>query len=276
MGSKQAVRRERSTLVVNKSIDQFRQPIADALTGLLRPALASGETMPDVALLIVLANRTLDARLKAFLAANTASELEAADDAEPRERRDRLEAEVRSLCQTARAAVDSLYGTPGLAIYQLTSPAESGPAPLARYARNVVDSMRIPRPELKPKLATRGISFDASAFADEIGPLVDQLDVALADVARERAEAAQATIARSAALTANDQAFVALAGLVEAMARAAGQLDVADRIRPSRNEPGVLNDEPEGPVEDATDPAVTPQPNPVTDPGSPGADPFDS
>lgn len=274
MGSKQAVRRERSTLVVNKSLDQFGPPIADALTGLLRPALRPGETMPDVALLIALVNRTLDARLKAFVATNTASELEAADDVEPRERRDRLEAELRVLCQAARTAVEHLYGAPGLALYQLTQPAETGPVPLARYARNVVNSLRVPRTELKLKLATRGISFDANALADEVTPLVDQLDVALADVARERAEAAQATIARNAALTANDTAFVSLAGLVEAMARAAGQLDVADRIRPSRNEPGVLNDEPEGPIEDAVEPVV--RPNPVTDPGSPGADPFGS
>ncbi len=272
MGSKQAVRRERSSLVVTKSLDQFGQPIADALTGLLRPALGAGETMPDVGLVIRLANRTLETRLQAFLAANSASELEAADDAEPRERRDRLEAELRSLCQAARTAIDNLYGAAGLAIYQLTLPAESGPAPLARYARSAVGAMRIPRPELKTKLATRGLSFDASVFAGEMAPLVDQLDTALADVARERAEAAQATIARTAALTAYDTAFVALAGLVEAMARAAGQLEVADKIRPSRNEPGILNDEPEAPVDDAADPVVTP--NPVTDPGSPGADPF--
>ncbi|MFO0713368.1 MAG: hypothetical protein U0353_26180 [Sandaracinus sp.] len=272
MASKQVVRRERSTLAVATALDQFGGAIGTGLGTMLTPALEAGEVMPDLTLLTRLLKRTLTSRLQAFVVANAASELEAADDAEPRERRDRLEAELRARVTAARAAVSDLYGTPGLAVYQLSIPPQSGPAPLARYARAVVDALRTPRPDLKPKMATRALVFQASAFADELAPIVDQLDAALADVARERAEAAQATLTRSAALEANDAAFIALAGLVEAMARAAGQHDLANRIRPSTREPGVLVDEPAPPADDAVDPAVTPKP--ATDPGSPGADPF--
>jgi hypothetical protein len=268
------VRRERSTLAVVKVLDQFGAEVGASLGTMMRPALLPGETMPDYALMSVLAKRILLDRFTKFVAANAASELEAADDAEPRERRDRLEVEVRSLVQAARAAVGDLYGAPGLAVYQLTLPAETGPVPLARYARNVVDALRVPRPELRPKIASRALSFNASGFAEELAPVVDQLDAALADVARERAEMTQATLARTAALTANDEVFMAVVGLAEAMARAAGKSELADRIRPSVREPGILVDEPEGPVDDVADPAVTPKP--PTDPGSPGADPFDS
>ena len=276
MASKQVVRRERSTLAVAKAVEQFIPSISDSLITTVRPQLAAGETMPDVALLGVLLKRTLEVRLADFVKANAASESEAADDVEPRERRDRIEVELRSRVQGVRAYVSEFFGAQGLSVYQLTAPADAGPAPLARYARAVVDALRTPRPDLQPRIATRGLAFQPNVFADEMGPLVDQLEAAVADVARERVELAQATVTRSAALVANDTAFVALAGLVEAMARAAGKHELADRIRPSAREPGVLLDEPTGPVEDETDPTVTPKPNPVTDPGSPGADPFDS
>lgn len=274
MASKQVVRRERSTLAVAKAVEQFIPSISDSLITAVRPQLAAGETMPDVALLGLLIKRTLEVRLADFVKANAASEAEASDDVEPRERRDRLEVELRGRVQGARAVVSEIYGANGLAVYQLTAPADAGAAPLARYSRAVVDALRTPRPDLQPKTAARGYSFQASACADDIAPLVDQLEAAVADVARERVELAQATVTRNAALAANDAAFVALAGLIEAMARAAGQQELANRIRPSTREPGVLVDEPVAPVDGATDPVATPKP--PTDPGSPGADPFDS
>lgn len=272
MASKQVVRRERSTLAVAKAVEQFIPSIGDSLIHTLRPQLAAGETMPDVALLGMLVKRTLEVRLADFVKANAASEAEASDDVEPRERRDRIEVELRRRMQGVRAVVSEFYGSQGLSLYQLTAPPDAGPAPLARYARAVVDALRTPRPDLQLTHATRGLAFQPNVFADEMGPLVDQLETAVADVARERVELAQATVTRSAALAANDTAFVALAGLIEAMARAAGQHELADRIRPSAREPGVLLDEPVAPVDDAADPVV--RPNPVTDPGSPGADPF--
>jgi hypothetical protein len=272
MGSKQLVRRERSTLAVIKATDQFGPSIGTALAELLRPALAAGETLPDLSFAIVLAQRTLQRQLDAFVAANTASEIELADDAEPRERRDKLEAEIRAHISAARAVVSDLYGAAGLAAFKLTSPAEPGPAAAARYATTLIEALRAPRPELRTVLATRAVSFQPAALADDLAPLVTALQRALEDVARERAEAAQVTVARNAALAANDASFMALAGLIEAMARAAGKHEVADRIRPSTREPGILVDEPVTPADD-TEPSA---PKPVSDPNKPGADPFGS
>lgn len=274
MASKQVVRRERSTLAVVKAAEQFIPSISDSLITTLRPQLAAGETMPDVTLLGMLFKRTLEVRLADFVKANAASEAEASDDVEPRERRDRIEAELRGRVQGVRAVVSEFYGAQGLSVYQLAGPADAGAAPLARYARAVVDALRTPRPDLQPKYATRGLAFQPSVFADEMAPLVDQLETAVADVARERVELAQATVTRNAALAANDAAFIALAGLMEAMARAAGQQELANRIRPSTREPGVLLDEPVAPIDDAVDPVA--KPKPAVDPGSPGEDPFES
>ena len=194
MASKQVVRRERSTLAVAKAVEQFIPSISDSLITAVRPQLAAGETMPDVALLGILIKRTLEVRLADFVKANAASEAEASDDVEPRERRDRLEVELRGRMQGGRAVVSEIYGANGLAIYQLTAPADAGPAPLARYSRAVVDALRTPRPDLQPKTSARGFAFQPTTFADDIAPLVDQLETALADVARERAELAQAML----------------------------------------------------------------------------------
>ena len=110
MASKQVVRRERSTLAVAKAVEQFIPSISDSLITAVRPQLAAGETMPDVALLGILIQRTLEVRLADFVKANAASEAEASDDVEPRERRDRLEVELpagTSLAETAECEAEA-------------------------------------------------------------------------------------------------------------------------------------------------------------------------
>lgn len=273
MSSKGVVRRERSTLAVVKATEQFGGDIGAALAALLRPELQSGEAMPDLALVTTLVKRALSRRIEALVKANDASELELSDDAEPRARRDRLDAAIRRHISAARATVSDLYGAEGLAAYKITAPPETGAAPLVRYATAVVQALRAPRAALTTVFVSSAISFSAAALAHDLAPLITELERALDDVAREKAEAAQVTVVRSAAVADNDTAFVALAGLVEAMARAAGRHELADRIRPSAREPGVLLEEPEGPVDDVVVPVT---PKPAIDPGMPGADPFES
>jgi hypothetical protein len=111
---------------------------------------------------------------------------------------------------------------------------------LLNYAETVVDALKRPGLVLAPVLATGATQFDAAAHAAVLEPLVANLRTALADVSREAAELSTTLIAKNKALEINDRNFISIAGIVERMARGAGLGEVADRIRPSTANPGVL------------------------------------
>lgn len=285
MASKQVARRGVAVRAVGAATRKFGAKLAESLIKTLLPVLQEGEVMPDLELVTVLTARKLDQNYEKLVDANLKSELEAADDAEPRARRTDFEDRTRELLVSTRSTVQDLYGEVGLKAFKLEDPPPSGPA-LLQYADTVIVALG-KRPVL-PTPKTRAIVFHPEIVVEELRELDEGFRTGLNDVARERAELAQATVERAAALETNDAEFIQLATFVEALARAAGESELADRIRPSTREPGLLAEQPE---DDATDPSATDPTTvtttttttakaatkaKVTDPGLPGADPFES
>lgn len=257
MGQREAVRRQRSGRATRSAIFKFAPAIADSITEQLRPFLAAGETFPDVRLLLTLIDRSMEARLQAFLDANTRAELERSDDAEPRERRSRLARELRARLMSIRSHLVDAYSPADRAALGVTKAPGQTPVDVDTYATTVLGALAKPDLVLRPKVEI-GVELRPSAIVEQLAPHAAALSTALDDVAREEKELAEVTLERMRARDEHDANFVALAGLVEALARAAGLHDVADRIRPSTREPGVLHDEPEEPEDD------TPTPTPAT------------
>ena len=240
--SKQVSDREKSTRMVVAAAEQHATVIGEAVSGALSPYLRRGEEMPDVALLVRLVGRGLDARTATLVAADAAHVGELADDAEPRARRDAAEAALRKRIIHLRGLVEGAYGDLGLRTLSLWEPAPIGPDQLKSYVQVVVAQLGRRDLALPAAEADGAVTFSPSRYAALLAPLLEALVTALDDVAREEKEGDTTQITKNQAMAANDRDFARLGSLVEELARVAGLDGVADRIRPSRRSPGVVAD----------------------------------
>ena len=276
--AKQVVDRDRSSRIVVAAIEQHGAAIGAALGDALAPYAREERTeVPDLAKFLHLLGRLLSSRAIKLVKASDAHEQEATDDAEPRERRDDNDRELRQELSGLRTTVQGVFGDAGLRALAMWDPLPPGPDPLSRYAHNVQTALSKPGLALTPHRHPGAFEFRSAVYASSLQTRLEALDKALADVSRERAEADTTLVAKTEAMAAHDRDFVRFAGLVEQAARAAGKTDLADRIRPSNGDPGVLLD-PGDPTKDPiavvgraspTDPAT-----PRIEPGMPGSSPF--
>jgi len=83
--------------------------------------------------------------------------------------------------------------------------------------------------------------------------LVEGLGTALKSVADERREADEALVAKNRAIDSFDSSFAITAGLLSALLEAAGQTELARRVRPSRRKSGQTEEPlPADPTSDTT------------------------
>ena len=272
--SKQVADRQRSSRAVVDAIVQHKSVIAAAQTALLEGATTRlGQQPVNMTVLLEQYADTLKYGMGLLSAASAAHAQEALDDTEPRERRDRCERALRDHLIPLRKQVDGLYGDPGLRSLGFWESLPSTTEVLLNYAETVMDSLQRPGLVLRPLMATTATQFDAAAHAAALKPVVKALSDALADVSREAAELSTTLIAKNKAMEINDRNFVSIAGIIERMARGAGLVEVADRIRPSSANPGVLIEVPR--EEDLATPAPTPDAEPRSPLLGPGFDPLE-
>lgn len=279
--AKQVIDREKSSGIVVAAVRQHGGPIAQAITLALAPFLR-GRPMPDVALLVELVGDLVAHNAAALVEASEAHDRELSDDAEPRARRDDREKALRPAVTRLRTLVEGTYGEPGLQALGLFAPPEPGPDAIRSYARAACKALVDPAVVLVPVNAPGVVELRPAAYAALLLPMVEALDTAITHVARERKEADTTLLGKQDALTAHDHSFVRFAGLIEQFARAAGLDALADRIRPSGRDPGVLAEplpEPlpeEGALPSPARPTATDAATPKVriPPGMPGASPF--
>lgn len=237
MASKQVTDREKSTRAVVAAADTHAADIAAGFARELTPHLKSGDTIPDIALLIRLVGRKLQADTAALLAADQAHEKELSDDDGPREDRDAAAAKLRAALVDLRAAVDAVYGPKGLTLLGIAHAAPVDPSVIATTAGAVSKNLRDTSIKLpKPKRA--GMKVERAAFADEIDADLPALTKALGRVATEDREKEATQRAKNATMEKNDATFSGVAGWLTAGCTFAGLDDLADKLRPSGRRPG--------------------------------------
>ncbi|AKF06630.1 hypothetical protein [Sandaracinus amylolyticus] len=239
MSSKQVADRDKSARAVVAAITQHRAAVEAAITATLSPYLERGERMPDVGFLLELVGRRVAALAGDLTAADRTHERELADDAAPRTRRDEAAATVRRIVIALRATVEGNYGDAGLQALGLWDPPSSDAHQLRLQGESLVEALLradvvLPAPE------SDAIALDRRRLAARLREPLDALGAALADVTREEKEADATQLAKNAAMDAHDHGFPRLAGLLAALARAAGLDDLAARMRPSGRRAGTL------------------------------------
>lgn len=278
--AKQVDDRERSSRVVAAAIEQHASTIASKVRDLLAPIAAEdGGAVPDIERFLKLSGKLLTSRSLTLVRASNAHDREMADDAEPRDRRDSRESSVRARLGGLRLNVQGAFGDAGLRALALWEPIPPGPGPLKNYAQSVLNALVQPGVTLVPLHADDAFEFKPAKAVDSLRALLAELTTALDDVARESVEFDTTLLAKSAAMAAHDRDFVSFAGVIERLALIAGLPELAERIRPSGREPGVLANpvEPGAAGDPVAPSAGTPARAPATPPvapGMPGSNPF--
>jgi hypothetical protein len=246
MNTKEVTDRERSGKLVVQAGATHAEAAARAIAERLKKHTRAGAEKLDVAALIHQFGLRLTANVEAMVAADEAHEVELGDDAQYRDARDAAHATLYKLVIDVRDQVKSVLGDPGLEKLGMKSPATDSPDRLAVYARSVVRKLadaKIELPAPKRKTAT----VDRGAMRDELEAALAPLEEALKDVSREVKEAEATRVARQKAIAEYDDAFAETANLYDALFRAAGMDEIADRVRPSKRRPGrTATDEGEG------------------------------
>ena len=247
MPSKQVTDRSRSSGIVGTNAETYAVEVGEKTSVKLSPFLLAGEAMPDGALWMKLFVRYLASKTTALQQADSAHEAEISDDAQPRAERDEAEGELRETTVEFRNAITAKYGDVGLRTMGVYEPPPRGAPELAKYARSLhvalVDASRT-----LTGSARRGLQVDRAAMATELLPPVERLEAALRKVTQEASELHLTQTAKDRAMEENDLAFMGVANAVEGLLTLAGREDLAERVRPSRRKPGVVETEDASPV----------------------------
>jgi len=183
----------------------------------------------------------LEASTTAMDQADAAHEAELADDASPRRTRDEASEALAAALVDLRSAVGLLYGPAVAGTLGFDGATPRDPTAVATLARRVLERL----PELSGATPlTPGLTFDPAPLRDTITTELDLLDPALQQVARESREAEHTLVAKQATIAEYDATFRAVATSLEGLFTLAGATELADRVRPSRRRPGLVEDEP--------------------------------
>lgn len=253
--SKMAANRLAVSATVTSSAAVHGAQLAKDLHAVLFPA---GPVRPDVTEKFIDAlGQLLDRAAQQVQEADLLHSAELLDDEEPRQRRDGLSAELSATLLGLRDTLTGLYGADTTRAYALADALPQLPTQLAQRAR-IVESLLRKQP-LPARAARAGVTVKASALADELSPLIDQLAAALEDVQRESREAQLSLENKTRAAETWHRTYQGVTSAFYGLYLLAGRKDLAERIEPTARRRAGLPEE-----GDPTSPGADPPLPPVT------------
>jgi len=245
MGTKEVTNRDKSMRIVAAAGDESVERVRDAMCGDYGQEAARG---------VEVAQRAVVARLRqtgaAMLAADDAHRDEQADDAEPRDERDAVAEEARGRLMTLRDAAQLGFGDKTVAALGFKGETPADPAAVLRLGNDVLRALAKMK---KGPTRIPDYVFDPAAHSEPLAPLLKRLDKALGNVAAEAKQLDATFVAKQKAIGEFDRVFSRSANLISALLAAAGEDELARRVRPTGRHPGVL------PEVEETEPTTTPQ-----------------
>ncbi len=247
MASKATVQRQKSSEKVAAAGRTHQALIVTALSS------RYGETVGAAAGVLAQAV-TLDMEVKTaeMVRCDDAHEAELRDDPVIRGERDEAAAALHDTLTTTRSQLGTVGGEAYVSALGFSGKTPSDPVEVLRLGRIVTDNLAaVPAPaSLIP-----GYTLDPNPWRASLLPLVENLDGLTARTAVEEREAEASLTAKYAAIEAYDQSFSTAANLVGALLAAAGETELARRVRPSTRRPGRTSEEAPAEGETAETPA---------------------
>lgn len=236
MPSQGVLDRERAGRAVIAAVRTHAPEVGQRVHKILAAGLKDGETLPDVPLLLLLASRLLQSRIDALVEVDRQALVERFKHQEPRRRRDSAAEAVYSHLVQLRGVLDVTFGRGSAgALVGLTGEMPTDPCRLVRLGKRVLAALRRLLADGLPQPRHPGIGLDLEPCADRLQRDVARLDQALAEVGRNKKEAAATVFLKNAAVEACDGTARALVSMMRGWYELAGLPRLADRLRFSLN-----------------------------------------
>ena len=156
--------------------------------------------------------------------------LELADDAAPRNARDRHEKQLRESIVDVRERVVGIYGQPVLSTFLLAGGAPRDPRQLVTWAQRAADAIEAADIDKLPPSRIEGAKATPKKWAALLQKPAAALSAAIGDVDREAAEAVTALAARNTARDGFEQRVPRAYTLLDGLLRFAGMDAEANRV----------------------------------------------
>jgi hypothetical protein len=210
------------------AINQRAEKNAAQIALLLSPYLAAGEKMPDLKLVFLLLSRRVQQQQQHIEDADQKHAQELGDDAAALEARDTAVTNVYSELTQIRNEVEAAFGEAGTRALGMSGETPRGPALLERYASDILDRLN-KEINLGTPLRKRS-NFDHKAAADDLAPLCEALKRAIANVAKEIAEAKETQDARNNSISEWDKNVPPTILAARSLFTLAGDIEGASRL----------------------------------------------
>jgi hypothetical protein len=209
-------------------------------------SIYGGEAEGAVRTLLDLAVEKLKGDTDSMVRADEAHLNETADDSAVLSERDEKAAVLRSVLVELRGGASAVYGADFVRKLGFKGETPSDPLALQTLGEQVLANLEGAATS-PPAPARIGISMDLSAFKTPVTDALTPLGKALEGVAADKRDADQTLVAKQRAMEQYDLTFSTTANLISHMLRAAGETELAGKVRPSTRKPGQT-------IEDAQDP----------------------
>jgi hypothetical protein len=238
MGSKMVLDRKKSSESVQSAGTRFEDKMATSMVNIY-----GSEAEPATRTLIKLSVSRLKSDTDAMIRADDAHLKEISDDSKLIADRDEKSDAVRSDLVEIRDSAETVYGSDYVRGLGFEGSTPTDPVAVHSLATLVLDNLKTGKP---PKPVKRGLSMDLGAWTSPLADKTGILGQALKTVSDDKRDADQTLVDKQRAMEKYDLTFSTTANLLSNMLKAAGEAELAKRVRPSSRKPGQT-------VEDAQD-----------------------
>ncbi len=240
MPSQARLDREASARFVMQSLITHRELVEAGVKKALQPYAEKDEAVPDVGPLLDFLCRALRSSTAAVAKSDDAHENEAADDLPPRLARDESTTALRGSLLDLKGALDSM-GAPVIKRFGLQGTIAEKPSEVLTIGKYVLANLENKTLEWPVR---RGVSVDRAVYVQDIRGHVEALEAALKAVTTEAKELDATKVVKDGDLNFHDKTFGLTAGVSWELFKLAGQLELAERIKPSTRRPGQTEVDP--------------------------------
>jgi hypothetical protein len=231
--SQEVMRRKNLCEIVLGAVRIQGRRIADSLGEILTPLLQPEEQQPDFGLMFDLYGRSLELHCRHMEDADEAHRQQTTAFDEIRNRRDELSDRLKERYLSLRATCTGVLGEKSLAPLGLDINMAQEPKAVLAQTRIVRDRLRRPGVALVPERWITGSPLDPESLAQEFDDDVEALTGTLREVVDQGKSVDILLVAKQKSIEDFQGAFIPIAQALEASFRVAGEVELADRIRPT-------------------------------------------
>ncbi len=238
MGSKLILDRQKSSNTVQAAGTEYEDKIARGMADMF-----GAEAEEAVHTLVKLAVAKLKRDTEAMVKADADHVNETADDSKIVGARDEKAANTRATLVELRSTVETVFGADYVRTLGFDADTPSDPTALLNLADVVLGNLDKTPP---PATARIGMSADLSAFKAPLSNDHSALSSTLERASTDKRKTDKTLVAKQKATNQYDLTFSTTANLLSHMLKAAGEAELAKRVRPSTRRAGQTMEDAEG------------------------------